>query len=62
MTILFVFKSDHKAITADINLNRKVKQSVRRMVYNYKKGDFNSLRATLTCLPLLDTVEKENFC
>jgi hypothetical protein len=53
-------KSDHKAITADINLNRKVKQSVKRMVYNYKKGDFNSLRATLMCLPLLDTVEKES--
>jgi hypothetical protein len=57
-------KSDHKAITADINLNRKVKQSVKRMVYNYKKSDFNSLeeslRATLTSLPLLDTVEKES--
>jgi hypothetical protein len=61
MTILFVgHQSDHKAITVDINLNRKVKKSVKCMGYNYKKGDFNSLCATLTCLPLLDIVEKES--
>jgi hypothetical protein len=54
------WKSDHKAITIDINLNRKVKKSVKCMGYNYKKGDFNSLCATLTCLPLLDIVEKES--
>ena len=30
------------------------------MVYNYSKGDFNSLRTTLRCLPLLDIVENEH--
>ena len=29
------------------------------MVYNYKNGDFNSLRATLGCLPLLALLESE---
>lgn len=30
------------------------------MVYNYKNGDFDTLRATLRCLPLLDLVESES--
>ena len=55
MTIPFV-KSDHKAITSDINLRRKVIKPIKRMVYNY----FDSLRATLKCLPLLDLVENES--
>ena len=29
-------KSDHKAITSDINLCRKVIKPIKRMVYNYK--------------------------
>ena len=53
-------KSDHKAITSDINLRRKVIKLIKRMVYNYKNGDFDSLRATLRCLPLLDLVENES--
>ena len=52
-------KSDHKAITSDINLIRKVSKPVKRMVYNYKNGDFDSLRATLRCLPLLALLESE---
>ena len=53
-------KSDHKAITSNINLRRKVIKPIKRMVYNYKNGDFDSLRATLRCLPLLDLVENES--
>ena len=53
-------KSDHKAITSDINLIRKLSKPVKRMVYNYKNGDFDSLRATLRCLPLLDLVDSES--
>ena len=53
-------KSDHKAITSDINLRRKVIKPIKRMIYNYKIGDFDSLRATLRCLLLLDLVENES--
>jgi hypothetical protein len=47
-------KSDHKAITSDISLIRKMPKPVKRLVYNYKNGNFDSLRASLRCLPLLD--------
>ena len=50
-------KSDHKAITSDISLIRKMPKPVKRLVYNYKNGNFDSLRASLRCLPLLDLVE-----
>ena len=50
-------KSDHKAITADINIIRKFKKPEKRSVYDYGKGDFNSLRVALRSLPLLDIVE-----
>ena len=53
-------KSDHKAITVDINVNMKVKKQAKRTVYNYAKGDFNSLRATLRCLPLLEIIDSEH--
>lgn len=53
-------KSDHKAITLDVNLNRKPKLLTKRLVYNYKKGDFDSLRAILRSLPLTDIVLSEN--
>ena len=54
--------SDHKAITFDININRKLKLTANRLSYNYSKGDFKSLRETLTLsfLPLNDIVESEN--
>ena len=41
-------KSDNKAITADIKLLRKVNKPIKRMVYNYKNGDFDTLKVTLT--------------
>ena len=53
-------QSDHKPITSDIILRRKVIKPIKRMVYNYKNGDFDSLRATLRCLPQLDLVENES--
>ena len=53
-------KSDHKAITADIKHLRKVNKPIKRMVYNYKNGDFDTLRAMLRCLPLLNLVESES--
>ncbi len=53
-------KSDHKAITSDINLRRKINKPTKRLVYNYKNGDFDSLRASLKSLPLLELVESEN--
>ena len=53
-------KSDHKAITADIKHLKKVNKPIKRMVYNYKNGDFDTLRATLRCLPLLNLVESES--
>ena len=52
-------KSDHKAITADINIIKKFKKPEKRSVYDYAKGDFNSLRVALRSLPLLDIVENE---
>ena len=53
-------KSDHKAITADINVNIKVKKQAKRTVDNYAKDDFNSLRDTLRCLPLLEIIDSEH--
>ena len=38
----------------------KVKKQAKRTVYNYAKGDFNSLRATLRCLPLLEIIDSEH--
>ena len=43
-------KSDHKAITADINIIRKFKKPEKRSVYDYAKGDFHSLRVALRSL------------
>ena len=37
----------------------KVKKQAKRTVHNYAKGDFNSLRATLRCLPLLEIIDSE---
>jgi hypothetical protein len=54
-----ILKSDHKAITADINIIRKFKKHEKRSVYDYAKGDFNSLRVALRSLPLLDIVDNE---
>ena len=51
-------KSDHKAITSDINLCREVIKPIKRMVY--KNGDFDSLCATLRSLSLLDLVKNES--
>ena len=53
-------KSDHKAITADINVNMKVKKQAKRTVYNYAKCDFKSPRATLRCLKLLEIIDSEH--
>jgi hypothetical protein len=53
-------KSDHKAITSDINLRRKINKPTKRLVYNYKNGDFDSLRASLKSLPLLELAESES--
>ena len=38
----------------------KVKKQAKRTVYNYAKGDFNSLRATLRFLPLLEIIDSEH--
>jgi hypothetical protein len=32
--------SDHKAISFDLKLHQRPKQSTERIVYNYSKGDF----------------------
>lgn len=53
-------KSDHEIITLDVYLKRKSKLLTKRLVYNYKKGDFDSLGATLRSLPLSDIVLGEN--
>ena len=35
-------------------------KQIEHMVYNYENGDFDTLRATLRCLPLLNLVESES--
>jgi hypothetical protein len=47
-------KSDHIAITFDVHIRIKTKQQTKRTVYNYKKGDFNSLCEALNLLNLSD--------
>jgi hypothetical protein len=46
--------SDHKAISFDLKLHQRPKQSTERIVYNYSNGDFVGLLNCLRNTPLVD--------
>jgi hypothetical protein len=48
--------SDHKAISFDLKLHQRPKQSTERIVYNYSKGDFVGLLNCLQNASLVDLV------